>query len=59
MLEGGKKRATGKDVIAIVYVDGAILPGKPDPGPFGRESSRLCYSTPIRKALDKIAKTRT
>ncbi len=53
MLEGGKKKATGKDVIGIVYVDGSILPGKPEPSPFGTESD--AYSTPIRKALDKIA----
>jgi len=55
MLEGLKKKASGKDVIAIVYVDGAILPGKPEPSPFGAESSEYAYSTPIRKALDKIA----
>ena len=53
MLEGGKKKPAGKDLIGIVYVDGAILPGKPDPSPFGEESE--AYSTPIRKALDKIA----
>jgi protease IV len=53
LLEGGKKKATGKDVIAIVYVDGAIMPGKPQPSPFGADSN--AYSTPIRKALDKIA----
>jgi len=55
LLEGGKKKATGKDVIAIVYVDGAILPGKPEPSPFSADSSGYAYSTPIRKALDKIA----
>ena len=53
VLEGGKKKATGKDVIGIVYVNGAILPGKPEPSPFGTDSE--AYSTPIRKALDKIA----
>jgi protease-4 len=42
-------------VIAIVYVDGAILPGKPEPSPFSADSSGYAYSTPIRKALDKIA----
>lgn len=55
MLEGGKKKPTGKDVIGIVYVDGAILPGKPDPSPFGSGSAGYAYSTPIRKTLDKIA----
>jgi protease-4 len=53
ILEGGKKKATGKDVIGIVYVDGAILPGSPEPSPFETDSE--AYSTPIRKALDKIA----
>jgi protease-4 len=53
LLEGGKKKATGKDIIGIVYVDGDILPGKPEENPFGQETE--AYSTPIRKALDKIA----
>ncbi len=52
LLEGSKK-ATGKNVIGIVYVDGAIVPGKPEPSPFRTESG--AYSTPIRKALDKVA----
>ena len=43
MIEGGKHKATGKDVIGIVYVDGAILPGKPDPSPFGGDSSGYAY----------------
>ncbi len=54
-IEGGKKKSTGKDVIGIVYVDGMILAGKPDPSPFGDNSDGYAYSTPIRKALDKIA----
>jgi len=53
ILEGGKKKPTGKDVIGIVYVDGAILPGSPEPSPFGEETE--AYSTPIRKTLDKVA----
>jgi protease-4 len=53
ILQGGKKPSTGKDVIGIVYVDGAIMPGKPDPSPFGTDAN--AYSTPLRKALDKIA----
>lgn len=53
ILQGGKKATSGKDVIGIVYVDGAILPGKPEPSPFQSESD--AYSTPLRKALDKIA----
>jgi len=53
ILEGGKKKPSGKDVIGIVYVDGAILAGSPEPSPFGEDSE--AYSTPIRKALDKVA----
>ncbi len=53
LLEGGKTKATGKDVIGIVYVDGMILPGKPEESPFSQDTE--AYSTPIRKALDKIA----
>ena len=51
---GRRRRPTGKDVIGIVYVDGAILPGKPEPSPFESDSGDA-YSTPIRKALDKLA----
>ncbi len=53
LLEGGKTKATGKDVIGIVYVDGDIMAGKPEERPFSRDTE--AYSTPIRKALDKIA----
>jgi protease-4 len=53
LLSGAKPRSAGKAVIGIVYVDGAILPGKPDPSPFDLDGE--AYSTPIRKALDKIA----
>ena len=53
LLEGGMKKETGKDVIGIVYVDGAILPGKPEPSPFSADP--YAHSTPIRKALEKIA----
>jgi protease-4 len=53
LLAGGKKRPAGKEVIGIVYVDGAILPGKPEPSPISLGGE--AYSTPIRKALDKIA----
>lgn len=53
LLGNGKKPSAGKDVIGIVYVDGAILPGKPEPSAFGLDSE--AYSTPIRRALDKLA----
>lgn len=53
LLEGGKKKAPSKDVVGIVYVEGAILPGKPQPTLFDVDSG--AYSTPLRRALDKIA----
>lgn len=52
-LLGGKPKRSQKDTVAIVYVDGAIVPGKPQPSPFG--SQGMAYSDPIRKALDKAA----
>lgn len=39
--------------VAIVYVEGAILPGSPQASPFGTAAG--AYSTPIRKALDTAA----
>jgi protease-4 len=56
LLESAKKKPTGKDIIGIVYVDGAIVPGKPEASPFGQETD--AYSTPIRKALEKIAENK-
>jgi protease IV len=53
ILQGPSKRKSTKTAVAIVYVDGAILPGKPQPSPFG--SGGIAYSEPIRKALDKAA----
>ena len=46
-------KKTAKNTVAVIYVDGPILPGKPEPSPFG--GMRAAYSTPIRKALDKAA----
>jgi protease IV len=54
VLEGEKKKAAGKDLIGVVYVEGMILDGKPDPSPFSSDSDNA-YSTPLRKALDKLA----
>jgi protease-4 len=54
MLEGGKKKAAGKNLIGVVYVEGPIMPGKPEESPFA-SGDATAYSTPIRKALDKIA----
>ncbi len=53
LLKGSQKLRPGKDAVAIVYVEGAIVPGSPEPSPFG--SSGVAYSDPIRKALDKAA----
>jgi protease-4 len=49
----GPTKPSKKTAVAIVYVDGAIVPGKPEPSPFG--SSGMAYSDPIRRALDKAA----
>ena len=53
LLQGPSKKKATKDAVAIVYVEGPIVPGKPQPSPFG--SSGIAYSTPIRKALEKAA----
>ncbi|MHC4698575.1 MAG: signal peptide peptidase SppA [Planctomycetota bacterium] len=39
--------------VAIVYVDGAIMPGEPERSPFGPQEG--AFSTTIRRALDKAA----
>ena len=49
----GPAKPSKKTAIAIVYVDGSIVPGKPAPSPFG--SDGMAYSDPIRRALDKAA----
>lgn len=53
ILSGPSKKKSDKDGVAVIYVEGAILPGSPDASPFGMSSG--AYSTPIRKALDKAA----
>jgi len=52
-LLGAGKKPSGKDAVAIVYVEGPIIPGKAEISPFG--SMRAAYSTPLRKALGKAA----
>jgi protease-4 len=47
------RKKPAKDAVAIVYVEGVIMPGKPQPSPFG--SGGIAYSTPIRKALEEAA----
>ncbi len=44
---------TGKSAVAVVYLEGMILPGEANPNPFS--SMAAAYSTTIRKALDKVA----
>jgi protease-4 len=41
----------------VVYVDGPIVPGAPQPGLFG--SDGIAFSTPIRRALDEVARDET
>ncbi|UCD50753.1 MAG: signal peptide peptidase SppA [Phycisphaerales bacterium] len=43
-----------KDAVAVVYVEGAILPGHSQPSPFGQTGG--AYSGDIRKALETAAK---
>lgn len=53
MLGGSSRKRDAKDAVAIVYVEGPILPGKSDPSPLLLD--RVAFSTPIRKALDRAA----
>ena len=54
LLEGGKKKATGKDVIGDRVRRWRDPAGQARAQPL-RHGIRGAYSTPIRKALDKIA----
>lgn len=51
-LMSGDSKST-KTSIAVVYVEGAIMPGSDQPSPFGGSSGAM--STTIRKALDDAA----
>jgi protease-4 len=53
LLGQGKKKGTGKDAVAIVYVDGPIVIGGGQPSPF---SGSVARSSAIRKALDEAAR---
>lgn len=53
MMADSQKKKSGKDAIAIVYVDGAITLGGGDVSPFGIGGAT---STEVRKALDEAAK---
>lgn len=56
LLGGGKRAKSTKDAIAIVYVDGQIVPGKGGPGgfPFGLTGG-MAHGDEIAAALDKVA----
>jgi protease-4 len=45
--------------VAIVHVEGPILPGAPGNDPFSLLGGGAAYSTPIRAALDRAAKDET
>jgi protease-4 len=55
LFAGPTRVKTGKDSVAIVYVEGPIVAGKPDPNAFPFGSQGIAFSTPIRRALDKAA----
>ncbi len=46
-----------KDVVALIYVEGSIMPGYSQPGPFG--SSSGAFSGDIRKALETAAQDKS
>jgi protease-4 len=55
MMNGARKaKESKKPAIAVVYVDGMILPGRSDPSPFGGRSAAM--STDVSRALDEAAK---
>jgi protease-4 len=51
LLAGPQTKKSTKDAIAVVYVEGSIMPGSPEKSPFGVAEG--AYSDPIRKALDE------
>ena len=53
ILAGKSKSKKEKDAVAIVYVEGPIVCGSKTSGPF--DNDQTAYSTPIRKALDRVA----
>jgi protease-4 len=59
LLSGPKKSKPSKQSVAIVYVEGMILPGSSDPSGFPLSLGGIAYSTPIAKALDKAAEDDT
>ena len=57
ILQGAEKPKETKDAVAVVYVEGVIMPGKNSPGLLDLE--RIAFSTPIAKALDDAAEDKT
>jgi len=57
ILAGPQTRKSTKDAIAIVYIDGPIMQGAPQPSPFGPVSG--AYSTPLRNALREVVEDET
>ncbi len=55
LLSGPKVTKSTKDSVAIIYVEGLILPGQGEPSPLPMLTGGMAYSTPIRKALDEAA----
>jgi protease-4 len=55
LLSGGKKPASHKDSVAIVYVEGPIVLGAPTPSPLDLGGGLVAASTPLRNALNKAA----
>ncbi len=53
VLGGLKAKSAAKPVVGIVYVDGAIMPGKGQPSPLG--GSLGAFSSDVREALEKAA----
>ena len=56
LLSGSKPKPSTKDAVAVVYVEGPILPGSPQSDPFSGLAGGAAYSTPIRAALDQAAR---
>lgn len=55
LLSGGRSSAGSGPAIAVVYVEGPIMSGSPDPSGFPLATGGVAYSTPISKAIDKAA----
>lgn len=60
LLSPPRVRKSNKNSVAIIYLQGAIMPGSPAPSPLGPlGGGGGAYSTPLRKALDKAANDRS